>query len=499
MRGHLALITSLLLLSLGTLPIKINMGVADVPIGYPVHNLNTGMNYTTIQEAINAYETLDGHRILVDVGTYYERITINKSISLLGADRETTIIDGNRTLFYSGSDSVIYVTANCVSISNFTVQNGGGNDYWDFVAGICLSSSNNRIADNMIRANNYGLEIGNPYGVSNNTIQTNTIQGNNYGIFEYMGTNNRIVNNAVTANSEGIWFAALEPNANNTVSENLVSENGDGIRMDDYILIGGHASKATIAKSSVQAFTSLTNSNRICRNTINKNNNGLSISSSNNVIEGNVIERNKCGLSYLYALPELASPNYIYQNNFLANTNQTVINSVRLNNWDNGIEGNYWSDYIWADADYDGIGDTPYIIEANNTDNYPLMGIFSDFGVTSDQHVTTICNSTLSNFEFNGTAIIFSAAGIDGTIGFCRIRIPTALLNIPYRVFLNGTEIPCTLLPCSDANYSYLYFSYTHSTHDVVVIPEFQPYVILLLLIATIPSSIIVRRKKCRR
>ena len=49
-----------------------------------VHNLDTGLDYETIQEAINANETIDGRTISVDAGTYYENIVINKSISLIG-------------------------------------------------------------------------------------------------------------------------------------------------------------------------------------------------------------------------------------------------------------------------------------------------------------------------------------------------------------------------------------------------------------------------------
>jgi len=41
--------------------------------------------------------------------------------------------------------------------------------------------------------------------------------------------------------------------------------------------------------------------------------------------------------------------------------------------WDNGCEGNYWSIYNETDLNRDGIGDTPYIIDGNNQDNYPLM------------------------------------------------------------------------------------------------------------------------------
>lgn len=43
------------------------------------------------------------------------------------------------------------------------------------------------------------------------------------------------------------------------------------------------------------------------------------------------------------------------------------------NTWDNGWEGNYWSDHNGTDSNGDGISDTPHIINVNNTDNYPLM------------------------------------------------------------------------------------------------------------------------------
>jgi hypothetical protein len=49
-----------------------------------------------------------------------------------------------------------------------------------------------------------------------------------------------------------------------------------------------------------------------------------------------------------------------------------------VNDWDItvGGKGNYWSDYAGTDDDGDGIGDTPYIIDINNQDNYPLMTEF---------------------------------------------------------------------------------------------------------------------------
>jgi hypothetical protein len=61
----------------------------------PVHNIDTDLHYATIQEAINVPQTLDGHTILADAGAYYEHVTINKSISLIGENRCTTTIDGS--------------------------------------------------------------------------------------------------------------------------------------------------------------------------------------------------------------------------------------------------------------------------------------------------------------------------------------------------------------------------------------------------------------------
>lgn len=43
------------------------------------------------------------------------------------------------------------------------------------------------------------------------------------------------------------------------------------------------------------------------------------------------------------------------------------------NTWDNGAEGNFWSDYTGRDGNGDGIGETPYTVYENFTDRYPLM------------------------------------------------------------------------------------------------------------------------------
>jgi parallel beta-helix repeat protein len=103
-------------------------------------------------------------------------------------------------------------------------------------------------------------------------------------------------------------------------------------------------------------------------------------SSSNNSISGNNITNNMDGI-YLYS----SSNNRFYHNNLIDNTQQVYFGTTGYANvWDDGYPsgGNYWSDYVGVDVKSgpnqdlpgsDSIGDTPYIIDANNTDHYPLM------------------------------------------------------------------------------------------------------------------------------
>ena len=71
----------------------------------------------SIQEAINSAQ--HGDTVLVHNGTYIEDVVVNKSISLIGENKENTIVYG------SGNGTVIYVFADNVNISRFTIMNSG--------------------------------------------------------------------------------------------------------------------------------------------------------------------------------------------------------------------------------------------------------------------------------------------------------------------------------------------------------------------------------------
>jgi parallel beta-helix repeat protein len=100
----------------------------------------------TLQEAI--WNVTDGDTIVVRQGTYYNvHLNVNKSITLEGFDRYTTILDG------SGNGTVITVNAGNVRIFEFTIQHGN-------LYGIRVNSTSNcNVSRNVIRDNVNGIGI----------------------------------------------------------------------------------------------------------------------------------------------------------------------------------------------------------------------------------------------------------------------------------------------------------------------------------------------------
>jgi parallel beta-helix repeat protein len=172
----------------------------------------------------------------------------------------------------------------------------------------------------------------------------------------------------------------------------IISSDGDGIVVErDNIVIDGTGQtlqgngngidltervNVTIKGARIRGFASGVYFNNasfcsIYENHITNNDAGIYLKySSSNTISGNNITSNyNVGIGL-----NSSSNNKISHNNFV-NNNIQVYSSGSANIWDDGYPsgGNYWSNYNGTDANHDGIGDTPYVIDANNTDHYPLM------------------------------------------------------------------------------------------------------------------------------
>ena len=310
-------------------------------------------NYTTIRSAINDANT--GDTIFVFNGTYYENVTLNKSINLMGKDKKNTIIDGGGI-----EDFVVYISAHWVNVSRFTIRNSGTNGG----KGIRISSKSNTISQNILTNNGDGIYVAS----SNNMITENIIKNNsNFGI-SLSSSNNIISKNNIYNNNEsygGIWI--WKDCNNNVISENFISENNDAISI-------WVSSNNTITGNIIQ--------------TVNDTGIALQHLSNYNAISYNIIRNNRDGIVIGYGdFP--SNGNLIYNNNFLNNTRHAY--DECNNTWDNGYPsgGNYWSDNDRWDALHgpnqdigggDGISDTPYNISGDgNNDRYPFMHPYSPF------------------------------------------------------------------------------------------------------------------------
>jgi parallel beta-helix repeat protein len=259
------------------------------------------------------------------------------------------IIDGaGYSLQGNGSGKGIYIAkATGVTIRDLKLQKFA-------YAIVIFESSNNIITGNYITSSGNGIVL---HEAKYNRVEDNAISSNGQGLLLYSDCDyNCIVGNSITSNNDaGIWCEGTTPTSDyNCIIGNNIKENGR------YGVLLRSAYNSTIVG-----------------NNISKHEWGIDLYGDNSrdcLIAENNIAYNEYGLSFFSQYKST-----VYHNNFLNNTHQLEGISVEKASeafvWDDGYPsgGNYWSNYRGTDANGDGIGDTPYIIDENNKDNYPLM------------------------------------------------------------------------------------------------------------------------------
>lgn len=335
MRQNTALLLVLLFLTpsfLITVPVQAQPKTIVVPDDYP-----------TIANAIG--NATAGDTIFVKKGTHEEEILqISKALSLVGEDANTTTINLHppyketypASPFYPVivySDAIT-INANDVKLSNFTIDIHPPGGF------ISATGDRIQITGNSITAgSSTGLSISGSYCNITENISTglidligfsNTIARNIFSYVSISGSSNSIIDNTCLN-------LRLANASHNVVSRNKIEESTNTLAG---VYVAGNSSHNVFYRNSITPFSNAVR------------------------LDGGSVENNT-----------------FYHNNFIGKydkySNYVYVSAlVGAVFWDNGREGNYWDDYNGSDADRDGIGDVPYVIDADNVDRYPLMEPF---------------------------------------------------------------------------------------------------------------------------
>lgn len=166
-------------------------------------------DFSSIQAAVNAANS--GETVFVKAGVYLENVVVNKSISLIGEDTSTTIIEGS-----AESGKLLSITANNVTVAGFTFKSSI--DKYD--TGIDLTGANFcNISGNVITECYDGVVL--EVNSTNNLLFGNYIEKSyDSGISCLSGAcSNRFVNNTIFRCTVGIYMSW---NSN----ENIIFHNG---------------------------------------------------------------------------------------------------------------------------------------------------------------------------------------------------------------------------------------------------------------------------------
>ncbi len=357
----------------------------------PVRNMDTNEVFFDIQSAIDDAETLNGHTIQCDAGTYNENIIVNKQLSIIGNGSTSTTIDG------SASGDVVTVNSDWVNITGFYIT-GSGAVSTD--AGVKLQNSDHCRVENCNISNNgrNGIRVDNVddcvftdnqyhsqvVGVYLENAQRNLILNSTFtgctgdAIHTWNGNYwNEIINNDIINNNEGIEWSGWEADYNIIRSNNISSNFNSGIWFDgssdgnneveDNILGWNGYAGIRIADGA--------SSTKVWDNEIIGNDDyGIRITSTgnNNQIWSNNISHNKNGGTGT-GISVTNGVNQIYNNNFIDNDVHAA-DWTATTVWDIGMPfgGNYWDTWLGPDANADGYVDDPYVIDGDSQDNWPI-------------------------------------------------------------------------------------------------------------------------------
>jgi len=124
-----------------------------------------------------------------------------------------------------------------------------------------------------------------------------------------------------------------------------------------------------------------------------------------------------------------------------------------------------------------------------------MFATFSRFSViwqAKTYYVTVVSSSVVTNFSFSqqDKQISFNVNGTDGTTGFCNVTVPKKLMRCDSLAdwIVKIDDAPISYIATENATHTMLYFTYTHSIHQVKIISTYVIVEVTHDLVASIEA-----------
>lgn len=293
-------------------------------------------------------------------------------------------------------------------------------------AAIHVAGLDNVVASNELVSNEWGISIKPPNfpdQEQNNIVQWNNITFSSLGIHVH-GNANLIANNTVDSSFAGM--SVFMDSRENVIVFNHISGNDRGVHIEGHRNYFGnntvYANDGYGISLEVAFYNTFMN-NTVESNGLGSGNYGLSLSfwTRGNTFAWNLFHANYKGGSISEDSGPSLDPQYnsFHHNSFIGNTHGQITDmSAGQNDWNSSCAGNYWADYAGIDADGDGIGDTPYVIDSGGLNDAPSVDFLPLMSPGNDPCLAPgILNAALTGPAFGDIEITWKSSPGDGQPG----------------------------------------------------------------------------------
>ena len=299
-------------------------------------------------------------------------------------------IDKHDTAVPSNAGCVVLKNCSGIAVQNLRLSNNGQ-------AVLLCGTTGSTVTGNVLTGNAEGITL---RGSSNNEISGNTISDSgDYGIMLYHASNDNVVsgNSIVRAGRDGV-HVEYGCTGNAIIGNQISSSQGCGMCLSSFQNFVIAENNITLCKFCGIRLQFASNQSMVRGNYLTQNALGILVETSGITITENTLIEND---GWAIRLNSSQQDNFIHHNNFINNHvseglqvsmpatwifdppgstthDGPTLAAGKANSWDDGSEGNYWSDYAsrYPNASASGntgVGDTAYFINENNIDRYPLM------------------------------------------------------------------------------------------------------------------------------